>query len=373
MIRLWASARLVTIMLLAGCQVPVKPDQPVVFREHELRPAWDGRPMAALSARFDDPEEVLRQVFEQLPSEAIIYPTEGYYYFHANLEDREVMGNFRFLSAEASVSFAYFDVAEPMRYRSLTLPDDLPEFQIGPAGDDAVWIMRAGVRKTLRQSGRFRDARDQIDLLPNEVYVSGVFDESGVWFSLLFNQQTDYFYYLRNPDDPSAEAWTVAASVPQGRVLIGRRTGFVLVEDAATGRQLLAGVRLDDVRRNTYFDGPFDQVPPDLQIAEHLRAAYPYVEQGAGIDSHGSFLDRQGVRVAIAPYMTYASRDEIVRTCLESLSSMEFADLHQRVCYEPKRDAHKDPPPNSRRWPANHFRTVSYGWDAESTPSGREH
>jgi hypothetical protein len=373
MIRLWASARLVTIMLLAGCQVPVEPDQPVVFREHELRPAWDGRPMAALSARFDDPEEVLRQVFEQLPSEAIIYPTEGYYYFHANLEDREVMGNFRFLPAEASVSFAYFDVAEPMRYRSLTLPDDSPEFQVGPAGDDAVWIMRAGVRKTLRQSGRFLDARDQIDLLPNEVYVSGVFDESGVWFSLLFNQQTDYFYYLRNPDDPSAEAWTVAASVPQGRVLIGRRTGFVLVEDAATGRQLLAGVRFDDVRRNTYFDGPFDQVPPDLQIAEHLRAAYPYVEQGAGIDSHGSFLDRQGVRVAIAPYMTYTSRDEIVRTCLESLSSMEFVDLHQRVCYEPKRDAHKDPPPNTRRWPANHFRTVSYGWDAESTPSGREH
>jgi len=349
----------------------------IVFRQHELEQTWSVSHADALSARFDAPADVLRACFANLPDLAKVYPTEGYYYFTAVLADREVSGNFRISSerGQLSLHFAYFDLDNPREYRSLTLPEDDSAIHLADLGEGRTAVALDGVTKVFDQQLRFRDARGQVELTSDEVLISGVFDESGVWFSLVFNQKTNYFHYALNADDPSREVWTEESVSPAGRVLVGRRTGFVLVEHASSGRRLLAGVRAGDIQRNTYFDGPFDQVPPDLDIGEHLRKAYPYVNAGKGIDQTGAFLGRDSVRVAISPYQTYIARDRIVAICTDALEKLpDLASLISRLCHEGKRDlpASWEPPLSSgpRRWPANHFRTVSYSEDARPQHDG---
>lgn len=350
----------------------------IVFRQHELERRWSAFHADAIAAKFDAPADVLRACFESLPDRAKVYPTEGYYYFNAVLEDREISGNFR-VSSEAGrplLHFAYFDRDNPRHYHSLTLPHDDSAFELADLGDGRTGVILDGVSKVFEQQLRFRDSQGQVGLESDEVLIAGVLDESGVWFSLVFNTETNYFHYSLNADDPSGEVWTEESASAAGRVLIGRRTGFVLVEHASSGRRVLAGVRAGDIQRNTYYDGPFDQVPPDLDIGHYLRKAYPYVNAGEGIDQTGSFLGRDSVRVAISPYQTYVGRDRIVALCADALEEQpDLASMISRVCHESKRDlpasgASRPSSSAPRRWPANHFRTVSYSEDARPQPAG---
>lgn len=78
-------------------------------------------------------------------------------------------------------------------------------------------------------------------------------------------------------------------------------------------RQILVGVNSNQVRGNNYFDGPFDQIPPRLQIKELLERVCPYVKYRGGIDAHGNFLKLAHTRVAISPYVKYSSTSEFLQ------------------------------------------------------------
>ena len=78
-------------------------------------------------------------------------------------------------------------------------------------------------------------------------------------------------------------------------------------------RLVLVGVLSDNIARNNYYDGPFDQVPPNLNIKQELETVYPYVKLRGGIDQHGNFVSQHGVRVAISPYIVYSDTSEFVK------------------------------------------------------------
>lgn len=90
-----------------------------------------------------------------------------------------------------------------------------------------------------------------------------------------------------------------------------------------------------------YFDGPFDQVPPFLDIRDKLHIVYPYLKD-QGIDLHGNFLNQPGVRVAVSPYQQYENLSDIElfiekHIFLGSPDEPEFV----RFVYESKMDFHK--------------------------------
>jgi hypothetical protein len=65
-------------------------------------------------------------------------------------------------------------------------------------------------------------------------------------------------------------------------------------------------VRAAEVSANTYFDGPFDQLPDNFiaatPFAELAQRAYPSTR--GRIDRHGNFLGREG-RLALLNYRIY--------------------------------------------------------------------
>ena len=206
--------------------------------------------------------------------------------------------------------------------------------------------------------------------------MSGILDESGVPFTLLYNEEYHCFYYVLREHFPVADT-VLPTDIPN--VSIGWSSGFAFFRDAL-GRQVLFGVRAGHVRQNSYYDGPFDQVPPHLPLKEKLEAAYPYVTYRGGIDEHGRFRNMPGTRVAISPYRAYRNRaaflewaQSIIDECKDLSSSARLA----RLTYESKRDFHKRIEGSmegsemlskdhlqwqSQGWPANHHGTVSLLW-----------
>ena len=91
-------------------------------------------------------------------------------------------------------------------------------------------------------------------------------------------------------------------------------SGFAFYLDHEYGRKILVGVRAQNVKRNNYFDGPFDQladnyIETDL-LSEYVQQAYPYT--WGRINRYGCFTDDTDSRIAITPYYTYYSLDELI-------------------------------------------------------------
>ena len=265
---------------------------------------------------LEDPDAVLDYVFSWVPSRAIVYPTEGFYYFSATIGGTPIMGNFRLAEIhEGRLTMAYFTVAEKIVWRAgLDSSDDLQvskvsqfEFAVTYGGKTVLFVLPENMAE-----GPTRHL-----LHPEEEFVGQIHDESGLRFFLLFNRETDSFYEFLNEERGVADTFESYGE----HLLVGRRTGFVFYEDTEYDRKLLVGVPLENVKKNDYFDGPGDQVPFNAHLREKLYRAYPQTMLGDGIDDHGVYLNRTDwMRIAICPYLRYADVSEFkesVAACAE--------------------------------------------------------
>ena len=102
------------------------------------------------------------------------------------------------------------------------------------------------------------------------------------------------------------------ASRRTNRILIGKRTGFAFYRDRLLDRKILVGVYEGNYRLNTYFDGPFDQLPDNFIEGETLRQAILEISPGlkGKIDRFGSSPNGE-VRFLIKPYATYRTESEL--------------------------------------------------------------
>ncbi len=340
-----------------------KPERPPRFSEEVTLP------------RFEDPRGVLELVLSQAPRYTNVFPTERYYYYRAGLADGEVWGNLRFTDVEDGVlHIGYFDPLDRSQSRAASFSEE-----------DGVFVIADGRRVAVRTNrGRTTEfllceldaTDDNLKLLLGEVVVAGVLDESGIPLTLLYNEEEGCFYYILREHLPIADT---ILPTDISRVFIGWNSGFAFFRDGL-GRLVLFGVRAGHIQQNSYYDGPFDQVPPHLPLRDKLEAAYPYVTYRGGIDEHGRFRNLPGMRVAISPYRTYQSRAVFLEwaqsTIVDSEGLPSSARL-ARLTYESKRDFHKKivgrmgnseifPRDHfqwqSQAWPANHHGTVSLLW-----------
>lgn len=294
------------------------------------------------SVDYTDPKQFFGYIFSRLPGYAVVYPTETYYYYQVVMPDgKHISGNLRLLDAQDGVMhIGYFDKNDPHNPDTESWAGDFGKAEgvdiktINPYEFDVTYN-----EKTVRfkLSSFVHDTPKSLSLLPDEEFVSQIFDESGIRFSLLYNTSTASFYYVVNEDVGINED----IEALDDNYLLGKRTNYIYYRDSEYDRRLLVGVSENEIFQNSYYDGSFDQVPPRLSIKEKLELAYPYVKYRGGIDEHGNFKEIDGSRVAISPYYNYESLEDIKdyqSRCKREEGPSKFWSC---LTYEWKKDFHK--------------------------------
>jgi hypothetical protein len=267
--------------------------------------------IARTDLAIDDPMTVFAYVLDSLPARVKVFPTENHYYFWFFHEGIRYGGNIKIdarLREQGNVRFVYY-VDQP-GWLGFTRDHELI---VGAGRGVAVEKVKPLVyRVTYRNKSVMFMLNDLSQvrppaqaIRPDEQFIGPVFDESGVRFFLLFDTKLSIFLYILDETVTPADTF-ISADVGDGRIMIGRRTGFALYRDGRRDRKILIGVNDANVLANNYFDGPFDQMPDNFIVDDSLRQALLAVEPSfkGKIDRYGSLSD--GARLVIAPYMQYS-------------------------------------------------------------------
>ncbi len=267
------------------------------------------------SVDLNDVNRVFGMVFSALRDEAKVYPTENYYYFVFSDRGRQIWGNIHFPPAEEIgdyLDFAYWaygsDPKQPagsdahyQRYGSaegVSIKRLAPlKYSVSYRGKSVIFSLNNVAQKS----------PEAFPLRRDEVVVEHTFDESGYKFFLIYNEAARHFLFALD------ESGGLPENLPtdDGIVWIGERSGFAFYQDG--GRKILMAVNADNVARNNYFDGPFDQLSDNFvagdSFSRYLREAYPYAK--GRIDQYGRFTDAVHSRLAITPYRFYNNLSEL--------------------------------------------------------------
>lgn len=279
---------------------------------------------------LDDPWETFTWVIERLPRQIVVYPSENYYYFELVAAGRRLQGSLNFYAREIDLGefeFYYSEVrphpipyiapvegwlrirAGDQRAHLAKIHDWLYSLEVG---DQQIWVRLFEMPQHLPRVAQ---------LTADEEFVASTMDESGVSFHLVYSEPCNHLYWIRNEDRAALEPLTEYAS----RLSIGARTGFAYYDDHRLDRRILIGVRESNVVHNTWYDGPFDQLPDnhikrgDVRLKEYLLRVDPLLANQ--IDDYGHFLAEEDARVAIATYRAYRHEAELIHRIDEAVRS----------------------------------------------------
>ena len=281
------------------------------------------------AARFDlkDTMAVFAFVFGALPERVNVYPTENYYYFRFVHAGVPFAGNIRLDPKDrdgGKLHFGYFeDHAEWHREDGFAQNDILDQSHGVTLERVDNLIYRATFRGksvtfALNDVSKIKPPAGLLG--PDETFIGPIFDESAIRFFLVFNSRLRIFHFILDETTSGVPDELVAAE-RSDRILIGKRTGFAFYRDHRLDRKIMIGAFEANSLNNTYFDGPFDQLPENFIEGEVLRsaliAADPTVK--GEIDRLGHFSDGSG-RYAINPYMLYRKESDLLvfHTCATS-------------------------------------------------------
>jgi hypothetical protein len=292
------------------------------------------------SVNVDDAAAVFQHVFSALPWRAIIYPSGNHYYFSFACTRGLVQGNLWLspeLRAAGMIGIAY-SLGVPGRDK--TVSERLGRRQglyLAAVGQRA-WLCYYHWRTVVFVLNHGAAAPpSQARLLPGESWVVPVFDESGLQFQLVFQEEPAHLFWILNQDQPVAEDFDFIAS----GIAIGRRTRFAFYVDEGNHRWILVGVDRRNTMDNTWYDGPFDQLPAEIgagryALRQRLEKVYPSVR--GQIDDLGRFKLLPEMDVGVMPWTLYDKVDDLtfIGKCKQELSGPAFYS-----CITPDRFAGK--------------------------------
>lgn len=149
----------------------------------------------------------------------------------------------------------------------------------------------------------------------NEDVVAPAFDESGLKFHLLYNKIHKFLYWVLDITSQNIENfYDIGHSL-----FLGNRTGFVFHRDES-GRMVLIAVKKENVLKNNWFDGPFDQMPDQYISQGKVRIKY-YFENNTKklsgpIDEYGFYVQRPQVRASVLNYYLYDDVQDVISVFL---------------------------------------------------------
>ncbi len=263
-----------------------------------------------------DPKAVFAFVFASLPDTVTVYPTENFFYFTFINNGVPYDGNITLAASdrdEGKVNFSYSEDLEGWR-------GDTPKAHIvldASAGVKLERIDRLAYKMTyqgksvvfkLIDLSNVRPAASA--LAPTEKFIGPVFDESGIRFFLVFDQKLKIFHFIL--DETVKVADQFEPSPRTGRILVGKRTAFAFYRDQLRDRKILIGAYEPNMATNTYFDGPFDQLPDNFLEGDSMRDAMIASDPGlkGRIDRYGDFPGG-AERLGVDPYWPYHSVSDL--------------------------------------------------------------
>jgi hypothetical protein len=270
----------------------------------------------ACALDIKDPKAVFAYIFSTLSDSVKVYPTENYYYFTFLCNGVPYDGNFRLDAAtrdDGKLIFAYSEDLEEWR-------GDTPSLYLildRSAGVKVEKLEPLVYKVTYRDKSVVFHLNDLSQvrppanaLAPTEEFIGPTFDESGIRFFLVFDKELKIFHFILDETVRVADGFE--PSPRSDRILIGKRTGFAFYRDHLRNRKILIGANRNNMETNTYFDGPFDQLPDNFIQGESLRNALlardPTLK--GRIDRFGAFPGGAD-RLSIDPYLAYREIDEL--------------------------------------------------------------
>lgn len=281
-------------------------DDTVVLHRNEIE---IGEVSRRATLDIQDPVAVFSFVIGRLPRRVNVLPTENYYYFSFVLNGAPYTGNIRLAANDrdaGKVHFSYGDRPSdrapqpPARHVALDSTHGVTleklsalSYRVTHGGKSVAFV--------LNDLAQVNPPDGLLDA--DERFLGPVFDESAIRFFLVFNARLKLFHFLL--DDTAGVADEFVAAKATDRISIGKRTGFAFYRDQR-GRRILIGVDRRNSELNTYFDGPFDQLPDNFIEGETLRDAILAVspEVKGKVDRLGNFTGSED-RYLIHPYLRY--------------------------------------------------------------------
>lgn len=307
------SAPLVVLFLIALIFYPADPRPAVAFHQDWIENNYPE--IKSSRVNLKDPATVFKLVFSALRDEAVVYPTENYYYFIFKNGDQEIWGNLHFPPADeisGYLDFAYWIFEEDLeaaqqiysQYRRMGISEGVGVREI----DRLRYGISYGGREVIFNLNDLpQSSPKSFKPRAGEIFVARTFDESGYQLLLFYNQKTPHFFFVLDE----------ARALPESLVdsgegyLVGERSGFAFYRDG--NRRVLFGVNGANVKKNNYYDGPFDQLADnfvaDNRFSEFIQTAYPYTK--GIIDRYGRFTDSDHSRLAMTPYQFYYEPSEL--------------------------------------------------------------
>jgi hypothetical protein len=251
-----------------------------------------------------------------------VYPTENYYYFRFIHAGTPYAGNLRFDPRDrdqGKVQFGYYkDIADWMGVKQTTaltgvdtVLDASREVQVERM-DRLLYRISYKGKSVVFALNDLSEVKPPPSVIgPDEKYIGPVFDESAIPFFLVYNPKLKVFHFILDETGKVADEFFDVAGTD--RIVIGRRTGFAFYRDHRLDRKILIGAFEANSVLNTYFDGPFDQLPENFVEGEILREAIIDSDPAAKgkIGRLGQYADGSG-RYVIHPYMLYRRESELL-------------------------------------------------------------
>lgn len=263
------------------------------------------------SVDVSDPMAIFEAVFDQLADQVTVYPTENYFYFNFFANGTKFSGNLRLHPDDREkglVHFAFFDTSDSSDIHHIELTQDNGV----TLNKVTSLVYRMSFKErvvTFRLNPIAQDDPGAPTVGAGEIFVGRGFDESGLTFALVYNPTANVFIWVLDPDQSMPVPMAPVGAGVDVHVL----SGFAFHRRAPEGRQVLLGVDHYNVVRNTWFDGPFDQLPDnwlhETQFQALAERAYPGLQ--GQINARGEYSDMEA-RLAVMPYMQYRNLTELV-------------------------------------------------------------
>ncbi len=277
-----------------------------------------------VSLDLNNTDEVFGFVFSSLRDQVRVYPSENYYYFVFKNRGQEVWGNLHlppaaevgryldfaywiFSSGGGSASGGEEDPGESVqvfsRYKRYDDLAGLTIQKLSPLG----FQINFGGKSVFFELNNLSQAAPKSVIRKGEIFVERTLDESGQQFLLVYNPKLAHFMFVLDEERMMLPENLVSSSE---NILIGEKSGFAFYQDE--NRKILFAISADNVQKNNYYDGPFDQLADNfvpVGFSVKLEAAYPYSK--GRLDSYGRFTDVEHSRLAVTPYYFYREPNEL--------------------------------------------------------------
>ena len=303
---------LLPVALLLGNPAPALAELPTVYTIQD----YVEEAVADTPFEISDMRSVFRMVLSSLPATVKVYPTENYFYFWFHHKGIKYAGNIRFDAEDRDEGLIHFNYFKDFTHWQR----DEGDFSAKLGAKEQVTVKRAG-NLAYDVSFEGRTVRFELNDLSNvkppegtvvkgETYIGPIFDESGMRFFLVFNEELKSFLYIMDETAPVADQFNVSSA--SDRITVGIRTGFAYYADRFANRKILIGVNVLNTSVNNYLDGPFDQLPDNFIAGDTLKNAILAESPGmeGQIDRFGNSPDGE-TRYLIAPYLQYEEEGEL--------------------------------------------------------------